>query len=379
MRLGWVLGVFMWVMLSGVWASAQAPPPPTPSELEDEARGEESSEERAALNLLEQAMEALARGDVEVSRTLLEELHLEFPGTRASQASEGALALLRSRELQAQREERVGLSGEAFSASARAELVIFQTLNGISVGAELCGIVFCDDPRLVVASVAGGAGLGLAGSLFATREEITPGHALALNSGTQWGFINGLLVEFSLDTFGGEGRRVSSLLLGGQLLGLAAGHMAYLNLAPTAGDVALMNTAGLWSGLMTLMVNGMVQPLSATALPRSLLVTLNGGLLGGAVLSKYYPVSRGRAFVIDAGGVVGALAGAGTYLIFAGGGGGPVGGFGSAAVGAAAGLGLSTYLTRGWDAEEVLVSEAKVWVSPTAEGRGATVRVGGRF
>ncbi|MGM0556717.1 MAG: tetratricopeptide repeat protein [Myxococcota bacterium] len=376
----------------GASASAQetAEEPPAPPDAEETREATEVDEvdevEAEAWTLLERALNALAQRDDAAAKRYLERLHANYPDHPAAEASADALetlggerpsAFLTSTRPSDESSEKKRGPEEDATGIARAELAIFQTINGLAVGAELCGVAVCDDPRLVIGSLAGGAGLGLGLSLYASRDGITPGHALAINSGTFWGAVNGGFLDLSLGSPNAfPNRRAPALLAGGQLAGMAVGHLAYANLEPDAGDVALMNTTGLWSGVMMMLVNGIVFPEQAV-FARSTLAAVDLGLIGGAVLSKYFPMSRGRAFVIDAGGLVGALTGVGAYLFFTGGDGESEGGFTSALVGAGAGLGLSTYFTRNWDEEEDLFGDVHMMFAPSHDGKGGVMMVGG--
>lgn len=382
---------------------AEEPPPPDQAEVSDaEASGEDDvppppdaddaaaeidDRDADAWRLLERAMSSLAYRDEEAARRYLEKLHDRYPEHPAAAASADALETLGGERrdgflgTSGESPQKEGtLNGEDKSGIARAELAIFQTINGLAIGAELCGVARCEDPRLVIGSLAGGAGLGLGLSLYATRDGITPGHALAMNSGTFWGFANGLFLDLSLeppDSF--DNRRLPGFMAAGQVLGVGVGHLAYTRFQPDAGDVALMNTTGFWSGVIMMLINGIVEPEEPTAFARSTLAAFDLGLIGGALLSKHYPMSRGRAFVIDAGGLVGSLTGVGAYLFFTGGEGESRGGFTSAIIGAGAGLGLSTFLTRNWDEEDELFGDMHMMLAPAQEGRGGVVNIGGRF
>lgn len=367
-------------------ANAKDPPPEMPEEVEA-PEADTSEVDQQAWGLLERAMNALAARDEDAAKRYLERLHRDYPNHPAADASQGALETLGGTRSSAFPDSPdadggdasgAGAAGENNSGIARAELAIFQTINGLAIGAELCGVAQCDDPRLVIGSLAGGAGLGLGLSLYASRNGITPGHVLALNSGTFWGFANGLFLELSLDQ-SGDLRRLPGLMAAGQLAGLGVGHLAYTRFKPDAGDVALMNSTGFWSGVFMMMINGIVEPENPQVFARSTLAAFDLGLVGGAFLAQAYPMSRGRAFVIDAAGLVGSLTGVGAYLFFTNGEGESRGALTSALVGGGTGLGLATFLTRKWDDDEDLLGNMQLMVGPSRDGKGATVGVGGRF
>ena len=336
---------------------AEEPPEPSQSDSESESGpdGEMSEADREAWKLLGKALDALAARDEPAAKRYLEKLHAQYPDHPASDVSADALDTLDGERPSAfLATPEAGQDGpgkkkraEKKTGIARAELAIFQTINGLSAAGELCIIAECQDSRLIIGGLAAGAGAGLGLSLWATRNGITPGHALALNSGTFWGFTNGLFLDLALPEDGFDSKRLPTLMVGGQIAGLLAGQLAYNELQPTAGDVALMNTTGFWSGVIMLLINGVLEPQEIQPVGLSTLLAIDAGLVGGALLSKYAPMSRGRAFVIDAGGIVGTLTGVGAYLFFTDGVGEPRGGFTSAIVGAGA-VRLMQLRHQGW-------------------------------
>jgi hypothetical protein len=94
-------------------------------------------------------------------------------------------------------------------------------------------------------------------------------------------------------------------------------------------------------------------------------------------------MSRGRSLLIDAGGLLGTLAGA-SIPAFANPENGPAIGA-SGLAGMALGLGLATYLTRGWDEDRDDAPAARaggamaVPVLARLEGGGFSAGVAGRF
>ncbi|QDG51920.1 hypothetical protein FIV42_14580 [Persicimonas caeni] len=261
------------------------------------------------------------------------------------------------------------------SGLARAELAFFQTAHGITLGAELCAMVECDSEQAVVAALGIGGALGLTLSLVPTQDGITQGHALLLNSGTAWGFGNGVLAGIALDI---EGSEYAGLLAGSQLAGLGAGALIWDLAEPTAGEVSMANSGGLWAGFLTFLIHAANEfDAEESTVAWSVLFAADLGIAGGAALSQNYPMSRGRTFVIDSGGILGFLIGIGTYIFIE-----PDVQSATAfsvmgILGTVTGLGTATYLTRNWDVEETGDFSANWGVSPT-DG-GALLSVGGSF
>ena len=111
--------------------------------------------------------------------------------------------------------------------------------------------------------------------------------------------------------------------------------------------------------------------LSGDAFVGTLLAASDLGLIGGSILSRYYPMSRGRTLIIDAGGIIGILLGAGANVIIATSADdlSQFVGFGIMAASTAGGLALATYLTRDWDVPDVPIHASIVPVSDPKTGR----------
>lgn len=265
-------------------------------------------------------------------------------------------------------------NGESTSAQARAELVIFQTLHGITVGFETCTLLDCNSPATVFGSLTAGAALGLGGSLYLTRNGITPGQASSFNTGTYWGFWNGLTLAQALNL---EGKAYGGTILAGQALGLGGAALAWHLFEPTAGNVSLASSGAIWTTVVTALIHGIAgNEADDGVFWGSLMAASSVGLVGGAILSTKYPVSRGRALVIDSGGILGALAGFSAYLIITNGeGSDATAAWTSGLVGVVGGLAAATYFSRNWDVETD--KTAQLFVAPT-DG-GALVGLGGRF
>ncbi len=346
--------------------------PPAPELPEDEAVEVDGQADPAGWSLLRRAVEHLARGQRAQARRLLEQLAQDYPDHPATDVSSEALAVLR--EKGARRAPALG-DDEEKSGLARAELAFFQTAHGIVLGAELCAMIECDSEQAVVAALGAGGALGLTLSLVPTQDGITPGHSLLLNSGTAWGFGNGLLAGIALDIDGSE---YAGLLAGSQLAGLGVGALIWDIARPTDGEVAMANSGGLWTGFLTFLVHAANDfDAEDSTIAWSVLLLSDLGIVGGAALSQRYPMSRGRTFVIDSGGILGFLVGIGTYIFIEPDVTSPTAFSVMGILGTVTGLGTATYLTRNWDVEASDDFSANWGVSPT-DG-GALLSVGGTF
>jgi hypothetical protein len=139
-------------------------------------------------------------------------------------------------------------------------------------------------------------------------------------------------------------------LMGGQLGGLALGQVLWSLAAPTEGQVALANTFGVWSGLLTLQIIALLEVNNENTATGLILGMVDLGLVAGAYVAHRYPsISRGRTLLIDAGGIVGGLAGGGMAIIIGGNDVDDKLGLGSMLVGTMSGLVAATYFSRNWD------------------------------
>ncbi|MCG8417426.1 MAG: PEGA domain-containing protein [Proteobacteria bacterium] len=231
------------------------------------------------------------------------------------------------------------------SRASRSELAIFQTLHGIATGIELCLAVQCESGVAVSILTLTGGSVGLSLSLVKSEGTLTPGQRALLNSGTLWGAYNGVLASRMA---GFESQGTAVLLLLGQATGLgAAGVLSRWR--PTDGQVALANTFGIWSGVIAFLGMGALNiDRDAEDAYTALLLATDLGVLYGAVVAERHRHSRGYTFLIDAGGLVGALSGYGTAVLISG---DPDAQFSASAAlaGAIVGLGSAAYLARKWD------------------------------
>jgi hypothetical protein len=219
----------------------------------------------------------------------------------------------------------------------------------------------------VIALLLLGAGAGVTVSTLATSNGITPGHATAIDTGSLWGAWNGLASAVVLDV--DDEQQGVGLILVGQLVGTAVGHVAFKVFKPSAGDVSLATSVGMWAGVMVAFAHGIAEfDADPQLLMGTLLLASDVGLIGGALLSEALPMSRGRALLIDASGLLGTLTGVGVDLLIQGEDAEPQPLFALGLVGMVAGLGIGTYLSREWDLEEA--PDVQLSALPLRDGAG---------
>jgi hypothetical protein len=228
--------------------------------------------------------------------------------------------------------------------------------------------------------VGGGGGLALA--VLGTRGRAMPeGRAQAIESAAIWGSFNGGMFAALSDTT--STRDVVGATLGTGALALAATTWATAGRSPSSGDVAVTNSGGIWgfaTGGATLLLLADEEP-STTVVQAWLLGAADAGLVTMALLSRNIEISRGRSLLIDAGGLLGALAGV-AIPVFAESDNRRVYG-GAGLAGMAGGLAAATWLTRDWDRDDedrasVSGASAVPFLTRSAEG-GFQAGLAGRF
>ncbi|MDX2087063.1 MAG: hypothetical protein SFX73_04390 [Kofleriaceae bacterium] len=352
LRIGWALGA---LVIAGGTARAQpspeaplpAPePPPAPSP--EPAPPFVDPRMDPAWQRYHHAFALLAQGDRDGARAevaVLQQMHPDHPATRQA---ENALAS-NAPGTAARPAPRAALVEQPTN-GARAELALFQGIHGIHVGIELCLIAQCDDaePYVLLGLVGGIA--GTAASL--TRDNIRSGTRALVNSGTVWGAFNAGMILINTDP-----ESISTVglgLLAGQGLGIGAA-LALETRRPTAGQVALANSGGQWALALTGLLMATFEPdIADRNIPLVLMAAGDAGIGVGAYLASRYPwVSRAQTLVLDAGGIVGGVAGGGLGVMLTG----SVEDrttYAAAAVGIVAGLGAAAYLTRNWRNDDAL-------------------------
>ncbi|RKH09358.1 hypothetical protein D7X74_29745 [Corallococcus sp. CA047B] len=266
------------------------------------------------------------------------------------------------------------MSAEDTSRGARASLTIVQTVHGITQGILLCEIAGCDDSRAYVAVSLLGGGAGAAAALLLTQNGLTPGQAAAINSGTVWGFGYGLSSIGSFDLDGDNA--IASVMVGAvgfTGLGVLIAQFAQ----PTAGQVSLANSGGLWAGVVAGLLLATQDSNETQAFFAIEQGVVGAGLLTFALISRNLDVSRGRMLLIDSGGILGGLTGLSALFLLLGDDADSDVYLVGTAAGAVAGLAATTFLTRNFDVPDA----PAVSIVPAAMGRhgGMGLTMLGRF
>jgi hypothetical protein len=210
---------------------------------------------------------------------------------------------------------------------------------------------------------------------------VPDGRTQAIEAAGNWGSLNGGLVAGLLDA---NSRGTVGATLGAGLAGIVGGWALTARRSPSSGDVAVTTSGAMWgfvTGGLALAFAG--DDPDDKLVMGTLLAATDAGLLTMALASRRIDISRGRSLLIDAGGLVGTLAGLSIPFFMES---EEPAAYGAAGLaGLAAGLGSAIGLTRGWDDEDDRRSDARPrafpWVRPTRspEGDGLVAGLGGSF
>jgi hypothetical protein len=207
--------------------------------------------------------------------------------------------------------------GEDPDGTERAWLVGIQALHGLSAALELCVISDCDEYTVPV--TVGGALLGAGASVLLTHDGISAGPASAINSGTVWGMTSGLIVSAWIKP---SGEVFPAILLVTTAGVTAAGIAIGTVLRPTAGQVSMANSGGLWTGVVVgLLAYGFIPTEFPSQTPPLLwpleLVSISAGIAAFGLLSTVHEATKSRVLFIDVGGTLGTIFGIGLSFVIA--------------------------------------------------------------
>lgn len=186
----------------------------------------------------------------------------------------------------------------------RRQLILFSAIGGAySAGGLLTAFSATEISGL---GVAGGAAIGLLGSLLYLPDEVPLGASnLAITAG-----LTGTLAGFTGALVFTDSERIAGPVLGATtLLGTGIGYYLGERAKISPGDAALFNSSVLWGtvagGLFALSFGGEERRISSGLV----LSGLGMGAVSGVLMTRYFEVSRRRAVLIDIGGLAGIIGG----------------------------------------------------------------------
>jgi tetratricopeptide (TPR) repeat protein len=305
----------------------------------------------------------------------------QMPGGRYTISAEAPDHMTYSKvvEVLPDKETSITLQLQAEPEFGRKQLLLYGTIGG-ALSAGLLANVTSDNPGVAGLSALGGIGAGFLAVYYGTPKNLALGTSSLTVTSSLVGGVSGGAVAAMLD----RGDNVSYPLVGGGLLlGAIGGYYLADRTRPSPGDSAVINSGALWGtvagGLFTLSFEPGPQISAGLVLSG-----LGMGTLGGVLLQRYFTVSRGRAALIDASGVVGMVLGlAGENLVEQASGTASKSGERTANYalgGLAAGLILGGLLTRSIDDPKLAVTPTINKTTAAANGTsGTTIGIAGAF
>ena len=229
----------------------------------------------------------------------------KLPGGKYTIQAEAADRVTETREITVLPDRDTDVSFELAPVPefGRRQLMIYGGIAGTVAGALIAS---AQTNRLV--QVGGGvAGLsaGLLGVYWGTPKDLALGtSSLTVTLSLIGGVGGGALAAVLTNNLLGRNETSAPLIGGGLLVGAGVGYYIGVQTHPTPGDAAVINSGALWGTVAGGLFAITFDP--GSQISGGLVLTgLAMGTAGGTLLQRYFTVSRGRAALIDASGVVG--------------------------------------------------------------------------
>ena len=249
----------------------------------------------------------LGAAEFEGVRELAGEFRRLYPVDQRAQMA-AALARLTEPELSDEKEAKITRQ------PGRVEAVTTASLYGAGLGIHLAAASNADG-SVVPLIVVGGLGVGLAGSILATKDKtISEAQARLLSTGITFGYV---LTAEGLAAFARDTGNFNGSMALGSLVGAAVGTglaMEYPNMK--LGDVSLVNSTAVIGVIGTLL--GTVVLLGENFKDVNFQTLLLGATVAstgaGVALAHKWDITSGRITLINLGGITGLLT-AGSVLL----------------------------------------------------------------
>jgi len=285
-------------------------------------------------------------------------------------------------EVSAERATNLNISLPAVPRSGRREMLVASTLFGGFLAGGAFASVFDTDSPVAGLGALTGFGVGFLGAYFGVPDDIRVGRTSTMIGAGMWAATEATLITLlascdersTLDGGTTEDCADDRVFFGvGTLAGVGGVLAAALlpeRFEPSAGDAALMNSGAIW-GLASGALLWSTFDEERKARDPLLLAGLNLGLVAGGVLASQVEISRRRVALIDLGGLAGLLTGVATAELSSEADTGVDRADHFALVGMAAGLIVSSVLTRNLDGPS-LGNGLKAQVAPVRDSSGST-------
>jgi len=228
----------------------------------------------------------------------------EYPGTEYARLSADRMSEVESLKFQP----------KPISGISRASLVSFSTLFTTWLGfgtwllsdskrSEVAGVV------LIASSLS-----GLAGSMLLTDGiKLSDGQASLINFGGMWGVWQATGAAYIADL--NEDRTIGASMAGG-IMGFAVSGSIVRGRHITPGAATMVNFGGIWGTWFAICGSMLANVEDGDDILTSSMIGGDVGLFTMAALSSKIKMSSARARLINVGGIIGALYGLGTNVLF---------------------------------------------------------------
>jgi len=158
------------------------------------------------------------------------------------------------------------------------------------------------DATLISLSTIGGLGAGFFGVYYGTPRNLALGTSSLTVTSSLIGGVGGGVLAATVSS--GSVDIYAPLIGSGLVIGGVAGYLVGDATHPTPGDAAVINSGALWGTVAGGLFALSFEPGNQIA-AGLVLSGLGMGTVGGVLLQRFFTVSRGRAALIDASGIVG--------------------------------------------------------------------------
>ncbi len=200
---------------------------------------------------------------------------------------------------------------------ARRRVTLWSAAYGGLAGLAIAGPTDDSGSTRGAAVLVGLLGAGAAGGgawYYLGKHDLTPGQGQAFLSGGTWGAYTFALLGDAVTGIGttstNEGFKSAAI---GGAVGAVGGAFYAIKAEPTEGDVAIINSMGMYGTSAGLLLGVVMQPPKGEAYSINGAIGAFAGLGAGMLMSRRYDASRGRMLRIDLGAAAGVAA---TWALF---------------------------------------------------------------
>jgi hypothetical protein len=232
----------------------------------------------------------------------------EMPGGHYTISAEAPDYLTDTREVEvlADRDTTINVELTPKPQVGRRQLLAYGTVAGGVAGGTLIGAQ--SNQLYILLGIGGGFAAGALATYFGTEKDLPLGTSSLTITSSLMGAVAG---ASAASIFTANGNAISPAIGGGLVLGAGLGYYAGEKLHVRPGDAAIVNSGALWGtvagGLFAVSFDSAGDHRSADS--GIILSGLGLGTVAGALLAHNYTMSRGRAALIDASGVLGIVLG----------------------------------------------------------------------